>query len=220
MSLILFFFFRSSSSSFFVLFITSAPCHICGPNAECTVRDHKAICVCTHGKVGEPYSKQIGCFTPPPPDTPPEVRTIPPVQDLQVMCLADGVQVGVQLGGYDGIVYVKGHSNDAACRRLVSSNELETIDFKVLFGQCGLIHVNVSATTNYQTTINQPSATLTLYISTLVAVELLLTNHKILFSIHRVKLRSSWWSKSTRVLSRTEPVLTISSACTVLANEQ
>ncbi|KAI1292053.1 Latent-transforming growth factor beta-binding protein 4 [Halotydeus destructor] len=122
-----------------------SPCHVCGPDAECTVSDHQAICVCTHGKVGEPYNKDIGCFTPPPPDTPPEVRTIPPVQDLQVMCLADGVQVNVQLGGYDGLLYVKGHSNDAACRRIVTSNELDTIDFKVLFGQCGLIHVNGEA---------------------------------------------------------------------------
>lgn len=72
------------------------------------------------------------------------MRTIPPVQDLQVMCLADGVQVAVQLGGYDGIVYVKGHSNDAKCRRLVTSNDIDSIDFKVLFGECGLIHVDVS----------------------------------------------------------------------------
>ena len=122
-----------------------SPCHICGPNAECTVRDHKALCVCTHGKVGEPYNKQIGCFTPPPADTPPEVRTIPPVQDLQVMCLADGVQVSIQLGGYDGIIYVKGHSNDANCRRLVTSNEVDSIDFKVQFGHCGLIHVDGEA---------------------------------------------------------------------------
>ena len=122
-----------------------SPCHVCGPNAECTVRDHEAICVCTHGKIGEPYNKAIGCFTPPPVDAPPEVRTIPPVQDLQVMCLADGVQVSIQLGGYDGIIYVKGHSNDANCRRLVTSSDADTIDFKVLFGQCGLIHVDGEA---------------------------------------------------------------------------
>jgi len=87
----------------------------------------------------------IGCFTPPPIETPPEVRTIPPVQDLQVMCLADGVQVSIQLGGYDGIIYVKGHSNDPNCRRLVTSSDADTIDFKVLFGQCGLIHVDGEA---------------------------------------------------------------------------
>ena len=122
----------------------TAPCHVCGPSAECTARDHEAICVCPPGQVGEPYNKQVGCFTPPPIENPPEVRTIPPVQDLQVMCLADGVQVAVQLGGYDGIVYVKGHSNDAKCRRLVTSNDIDSIDFKVLFGECGLIHVDVS----------------------------------------------------------------------------
>ena len=122
-----------------------SPCHICGPFAECTVRDHEAICICTHGKIGEPYNKQIGCFSPPPVESPPEVRTIPPVQDLQVMCLADGVQVSIQLGGYDGIIYVKGHSNDANCRRLVTTADVDTIDFKVLFDHCGLIHVDGEA---------------------------------------------------------------------------
>lgn len=106
----------------------------------------------------------MGCFVPPTPDEPSEVRTIPPVQDLTgilslifiiqklidvlyiVMCLADGVQVGVRLGGYDGIIYVKGHSQDQNCRRLVTSNEIDNIDFKVLFGNCGLIHVDVCIT--------------------------------------------------------------------------
>lgn len=121
-----------------------APCHSCGPNAECTVRDHKAICVCPPGKVGKPNDKEIGCFVVPPiRDTPPTVRTIPPVQELTVMCLAEGIQVNVRLGGYDGIIYVKSHSQDPNCRRLVSSSENENIDFHVAFGQCGLVHINV-----------------------------------------------------------------------------
>lgn len=95
--------------------------------------------------MGQPDDKEIGCFVPPPPPDVPTVRTIPPVQDLTVMCLAEGVQVGVRLGGYDGIIYVKGHSQDPNCRRLVSNQERESIDFKVGFGQCGLIHVNGEA---------------------------------------------------------------------------
>ena len=129
---------------FFFRFI-SAPCHTCGPNAECTVRDHQAICVCAPGKVGKPDDKEIGCFVVPPTrDTPPTVRTIPPVQDLAVTCLAEGIQVGIRLGGFNGIIYVKGHSQDSNCRRLVTSSENEYTEFQVLFGHCGLFHLNVS----------------------------------------------------------------------------
>lgn len=69
-----------------------------------------------------------------------EFRTIPP-SELFVMCLADGIQVEVQLGGFDGIIYVKGHSQDPKCRKLVMSNNAnEFVDFKVQFGNCDLIH--------------------------------------------------------------------------------
>lgn len=69
-----------------------------------------------------------------------EFRTIPP-SELFVMCLADGIQVEVQLGGFDGIIYVKGHSQDPKCRKLVmSSSANEFVDFKVQFGNCDLIH--------------------------------------------------------------------------------
>ncbi len=61
------------------------------------------------------------------------------------MCLADGVQVAVQLDRFDGIIYVKGHSQDPQCRRLVTSGEGDSVDFKVLFGHCGLIHVDGEA---------------------------------------------------------------------------
>lgn len=57
------------------------------------------------------------------------------------MCLADGIQVEVQLGGFDGIIYVKGHSQDPKCRKMVSSSApSEFVDFKVQFGNCDLIH--------------------------------------------------------------------------------
>ena len=61
-----------------------------------------------------------------------------------VMCQSDGIQTGVKLGGYDGIIYVKGYSQEYECRRLVRSDERDVIDFKVMFGQCGLFHANVS----------------------------------------------------------------------------
>ncbi|KAI2804698.1 hypothetical protein BLOT_003686 [Blomia tropicalis] len=120
-----------------------SPCYICGPHTECTARDHTAICTCPPGRIGNPLDKQVGCYVEP--DLPIESRTIPPPSEIIVMCLADGVQVSVQLDRFDGLIYVKGHSQDPQCRRLVTSGEGDSIDFKVLFGHCGLIHVDGEA---------------------------------------------------------------------------
>lgn len=69
---------------------------------------------------------------------------------MGVSCLSDGVQVEIYLQDheFDGVLYVKGRSKDEQCRRVVSI-PAETIHktdiiFKVAFGNCGLIHVNVS----------------------------------------------------------------------------
>ena len=68
--------------------------------------------------------------------------------DLQVNCLADGVLVQINLrdDNFKGVMYVKGHSNDERCRQSVNAKELESgiVDFKVLFGVCGLFHSDVS----------------------------------------------------------------------------
>lgn len=69
--------------------------------------------------------------------------------DLQVSCLSDGVQVQIHITdkGFNGVLYVKGHSKDAQCRRVVTlpADVTERMEiFKVQFGNCGLIHVNVS----------------------------------------------------------------------------
>ena len=68
--------------------------------------------------------------------------------DLQVNCLADGVLVQINLrdDNFKGVMYVKGHSNDERCRQSVNAQELERgiVDFKVLFGVCGLFHSDVS----------------------------------------------------------------------------
>lgn len=73
-----------------------------------------------------------------------------PTPDMGVSCLSDGVQVEIYLQDheFDGVLYVKGRSKDEQCRRVVSI-PAETIHktdiiFKVAFGNCGLIHVNVS----------------------------------------------------------------------------
>lgn len=63
--------------------------------------------------------------------------------------MSDGVQVLIHLldDEFDGVLYVKGRSKDEQCRRVVSiSSETmhKTEIFKVAFGNCGLIHVNVS----------------------------------------------------------------------------
>lgn len=68
---------------------------------------------------------------------------------MVVSCLSDGVQVEIHIAEteFNGVFYVKGHSKDEQCRRIVTlpSNSLPRTEiFKVQFGNCGLIHVNVS----------------------------------------------------------------------------
>lgn len=76
-------------------------------------------------------------------------RTDFPRPEMVVSCLSDGVQVEIHLHDqeFDGVLYVKGHSKDEQCRRVVSipaETMHKTEIFKVAFGNCGLIHVNVS----------------------------------------------------------------------------
>jgi len=64
-----------------------------------------------------------------------------------VSCLADGVQVEIHIAepGFNGVLYVKGHSKDEECRRVVNlsgDSVPRTEIFKIHFGSCGLIHVN------------------------------------------------------------------------------
>lgn len=64
-----------------------------------------------------------------------------------VSCLADGVQVEIHIAeqGFNGVLYVKGHSKNEECRRVVNlppNSAARTEIFKVHFGNCGLIHVN------------------------------------------------------------------------------
>lgn len=66
---------------------------------------------------------------------------------MQVTCQADGVQVVIDLmeSNFNGVLYVKGHSKDEECRRVVNlagDSSQRTQIFKVHFGSCGLIHVN------------------------------------------------------------------------------
>lgn len=70
---------------------------------------------------------------------------------MEVSCLSDGVQVKIDItdtSGFNGVLYVKGHSKDEQCRRVINlPNDAplpKTEFFKVHFGSCGLIHVNVS----------------------------------------------------------------------------
>jgi len=77
------------------------------------------------------------------------LRTDFPQPAMEVNCLSDGVQVGinfVEQPDFNGVLYVKGHSKDEQCRRVVTvskdSPSYKEV-FKVNFGRCGLIHVNV-----------------------------------------------------------------------------
>ena len=72
-----------------------------------------------------------------------------PTSEMIVSCLSDGVQVEIHINekGFNGILYVKGHSKDEQCRRVVTlpADMGQKVEFfKVHFGSCGLIHVNVS----------------------------------------------------------------------------
>lgn len=108
----------------------------CGMNAYCNATNHRAICTCLTGYYGNPevlcnntYRKEF-------------LRP-----EILVSCLADGVQVEIHIAeeGFNGVLYVKGHSKDEDCRRVVNLTPAtvpHTEIFKVQFGNCGLIHVN------------------------------------------------------------------------------
>lgn len=73
---------------------------------------------------------------------------------MVVSCMSDGVQVEIHITeqGFNGVMYVKGHSKNEQCRRIVSlppDSVPKTEIFKVHFGNCGLIHVNVSTFLSY-----------------------------------------------------------------------
>lgn len=138
------------------------PCGIkrCGINAFCNATNHRAICQCISGYSGDPevlcsksiviiinqdFSKLIFPIA----DSTSQFRTDFPRPEMVVSCLSDGVQVEIHITerGFNGMLYVKGHSKDENCRRFVTldqdtSSKLEI--FKVTFGNCGLIHNNVS----------------------------------------------------------------------------
>lgn len=112
------------------------PTKKCGVNAYCIATNHRANCTCLTGYYGNPevlcnntYRKEF-------------LRP-----EMIVSCLADGVQVEIHIAeeGFNGVLYVKGHSKNEDCRRVVNLTP-ETVPhtelFKVQFGNCGLIHVN------------------------------------------------------------------------------
>ena len=85
-------------------------------------------------------------ITPPPPIQP------FPRPEILVNCLADGVNVQLDIEDktFHGIMYVKGHSHNPNCRRTVDPvDTAELIDFDVKFDTCGLFHYNVSLSDKY-----------------------------------------------------------------------
>lgn len=107
----------------------------CGIDAFCNATNHQGICQCINGYSGEPT---VICK---------ESKKLP--NPNIVSCLSDGVQVEIDVAeqGFNGVLYVKGHSKDEKCRRVLSlppdSLPNTTELFKVTFGNCGLIHFNV-----------------------------------------------------------------------------
>ncbi|KFM70914.1 Fibrillin-1, partial [Stegodyphus mimosarum] len=92
----------------------TSPCYVCGEKAVCTARNNEALCSCPPLYVGNPYDQERGCYIP---DELP--RTVPPLTELSVVCLADGIQVDVELEPFDGVLYVKGHSQDQSSTHVV-----------------------------------------------------------------------------------------------------
>lgn len=83
---------------------------------------------------------------------------------MVVNCLSDGVQVDIRLGdavgptgrGWDGVLYVKGYSDREECRRVITSrDQIQTIDFKIDFNSCGLIHAQVWRLSPFRQALNE-----------------------------------------------------------------
>ncbi|KAG8227100.1 hypothetical protein J437_LFUL007437 [Ladona fulva] len=113
----------------------------CGVNALCNATNHRAVCQCIAGYTGNP---EVYCNGSSP------FRTDFPRPDMVVSCLSDGVQVEIHITEqtFNGVLYVKGHSKDEQCRRVVTlaPDAAPRVEiFKVNFGSCGLIHVNAQA---------------------------------------------------------------------------
>lgn len=122
------------------------PCE--SANATCSVTNHEVKCSKYSGRAtsvlwNTVFIVKLFIF----------VETIGRIEfskpEMVVSCLSDGVQVrmGLSERDFSGVLYVKGHSKEEECRKLISvpkesSSKVEI--FKVLFGTCGLIHINVS----------------------------------------------------------------------------
>ncbi|MPC58354.1 Cuticlin-1 [Portunus trituberculatus] len=109
----------------------------CAKAAICVNMNHRANCTCIAGYSGDPY-KEDGC------KELPFWRTDFPRPEMLVNCLADGVQVDINIDpAFNGVMYVKGYSKNEECRRVMRPDvDTETIDFKVKFNTCGLVHEN------------------------------------------------------------------------------
>ncbi|XP_065203537.1 neurogenic locus notch homolog protein 1-like [Planococcus citri] len=108
-------------------------CKICGANAYCHATNHQPVCKCLPNYQGNP---EIVCYLRNPKATP--------------TCLSDGIQIEMEVTKqyFNGIMYVKGHSNEEECSRLISvpqNASSYTEVFKIQFGSCGLIHANSQA---------------------------------------------------------------------------
>ena len=68
------------------------------------------------------------------------------MDDAQKKNTIFGVYNGQAMHASTHAMYVQGHSNDERCRQAVNVEEVGKgiVDFKVLFGVCGLFHSDVS----------------------------------------------------------------------------
>ena len=109
----------------------------CAKFAVCIDANHTAVCVCITGYTGDAYTPD-GC-------KPTISRTDFPRPDMEVKCLASGVEVNLNLAdtGFNGLMYVKGYSHNPSCRMAIKPpRDVGAVDFNVNFNTCGLVHEN------------------------------------------------------------------------------
>lgn len=110
---------------------------VCGIQAFCNATRHIGICQCIRGYKGIPEIQcnrtQIG-------------RDEFQRPEIDVKCLADGVEVHMnwteRKENFTSVLYVKGHSKEEECRKIINFSGTGDEIFKVYFGSCGLIHIN------------------------------------------------------------------------------
>lgn len=128
----------------------------CGPQAVCLLVDQVATCLCPAHFMGNAIDLINGCQPFAATNTPPSSTTnaityaTAPVSEMPTpylshSCQEDGIKVDIQLGDFEGAVYVLNHSQDPECltiperRSGSTASEDAIMELKLYYGDCGLV---------------------------------------------------------------------------------